>query len=73
MAKPEPRRRGRKPIDPDDESVYVGITLPAKQFADICARARLESVSAPEIIRRDLNEKKLIKTQTGLSAGHLQQ
>jgi hypothetical protein len=50
----EPRRRGRKPLDPTDPSVFVGVSLPSKQYAELLDRAEREQVSVPEIIRRDL-------------------
>lgn len=53
MAKP-----GRRPIDPTDRSVYVGVTLPARQFDEFSKQALRENVSIPEIIRRELQEKK---------------
>jgi hypothetical protein len=53
-----PRRNGRPPLDDDDPSVPVTIRMPSKQFAELCKRARREDVGVPEIIRRDLHEKK---------------
>jgi hypothetical protein len=54
---------GRPPLDEDDPSVSVSISLPSKKFAAICKRARREDVSAPEIIRRDLDRSnKTLKT-----------
>ena len=49
---------GRPPIDDTDASVEVGVTLPAKQFDAYARRALREDVSIPEIIRRELKEKK---------------
>jgi len=48
---------GRPPLDRDDPSVKVSISLPSKQFDGYCDRARREDVSVPTIIRRDLAEK----------------
>jgi hypothetical protein len=49
---------GRPPLDDEDASVEVGVTLPAKQFDAYARRALREDVSVPEIIRRELSEKK---------------
>lgn len=49
---------GRPPLDDHDRSVPVCVTMPSKQFAAFCKRALQEDVSVPEIIRRDLQEKK---------------
>ena len=49
---------GRPPLDDEDSSVEVGVTLPSKQFDAYAKRALHEDVSVPEIIRRDLNGKK---------------
>lgn len=48
----------RPRLDPNDSSVYVGVTLPAKQFDELSKRAIREDVSVPEIIRRQLEAKK---------------
>lgn len=53
MAKP-----GRRPVDPNDVSVYVGVTLPGKQFDEYSKQALREGVSVPSIIRKQLSEKK---------------
>lgn len=50
------RTPGRPPLDDDDPSVHVGVTLPSKQFDEYSRRALREDVSVPEIIRRDLDE-----------------
>jgi hypothetical protein len=47
-------KRGRPPLDPDDQSVEVCVTLPSRKYDEIYERARRERVSVPEIIRRDL-------------------
>jgi len=52
---------GRPPIDEDDPSVSVSVSLPSKKFAAYCKRAHDDDVSVPEIIRRDL-ENKTLKT-----------
>lgn len=57
----ELRRPGRPPLDDDDETVRVGVSLPARQFDEYCRRAQREDVSVPEIIRRELQEKKSTK------------
>jgi hypothetical protein len=51
------RTPGRPPVDDEDASVEVGVTLPAKQFDAYAKRALREDVSVPEIIRRDLKER----------------
>lgn len=53
----QPTRRGRPPLDYDDPSVRVGVSLPSKQYDDYAQRALREQVSVPEIIRRDLDKK----------------
>lgn len=51
-----PRPPGRPPLDKNDPSVEVCLTLPSKKYDDLYARARLERTSVPEIIRRTLND-----------------
>jgi hypothetical protein len=51
------KRPGRKHVDPNDTSVVVGLTLPAKQYDEYCRQALREDVSVPEIIRRELDVK----------------
>jgi len=46
---------GRPPLDDDDPSVPVCVTMPSKQHAAYSRRALREDVSVPEIIRRDLD------------------
>lgn len=46
------RPPGRPPLDENDPSVRVGVSLPAKQFDELCKRAIREDASVPEIIRR---------------------
>ena len=48
------KRAGRPPLDPDDHTVRVGISLPARQFDAYARRGLAEDVSVPEVIRRDL-------------------
>lgn len=48
------KRQGRPPLDPDDPSVKVTISLPSKHFDAMCARAHREHVSLPEVLRRAL-------------------
>ena len=61
MGKRVKRAPGRPPLDEEDRSVPVSITLPSKQFDDICKRALRADVSVAEIIRRDLKNKKTEK------------
>jgi hypothetical protein len=49
---------GRPPLDDDDTSTEVGVTLPTKQFDAYAKRALHDDVSVPEIIRRDLGRPK---------------
>ena len=58
------RRPGRPPLDPDDPSIKVTISLPAKHFDRYCADARKQDVSVPEAIRRALYKGLTLKTQT---------
>jgi hypothetical protein len=54
-----PRRRpGHPPLDDDDPSAHITLTMPSKQLDAFCRRALREDVSVPEIIRRTLQEKK---------------
>jgi hypothetical protein len=52
------RSPGRPPLDERDPSARVTISLPSKQLDGYCKRAQRDDVSVPEIIRRDLQEKK---------------
>jgi hypothetical protein len=54
------RPPGHPPLDDDDPSVQVCVSMPSKQFDEYSKRALRDDVSVPEIIRRDL-EKKSIK------------
>ena len=55
------RPPGRPPLDQWDASVKVSISLPSKQFDDICERARADGISVPEQIRRDMAHEKSTK------------
>jgi len=47
-------KRGRPALDPEDRSVVVSLTLPARAF-DLFYRRALEArVTVPEILRRRL-------------------
>lgn len=52
------KHRGRPPVDDDDDSVRVGVTLPAKRYDEYAKRAIREEVSVPEIIRRELEARR---------------
>lgn len=52
---------GRPPLDDDDPSVRVEVSMPSKQFDAYCRRALREDVSVPAIIRRDLEQKKSLQ------------
>jgi hypothetical protein len=58
------RRPGRPSVDGDDQSVYVGVTLTAAQYDELCKTAIREDVSLPEVIRRELTANKHLKTPT---------
>jgi hypothetical protein len=53
----QPKPTGRPPLAVDDETVRVGVSLPAKQYDGYAKRALREDVSVPEIIRRELRKK----------------
>lgn len=58
------RTPGRPPLDEDDPSVSVSVSMPSKQFDAICKRAQHEDESVPAIIRRDLDAaNKTLKTK----------
>lgn len=48
------RPPGRPPLDDDDESVPVHLTLTASDYDEAYQRAQQAGVSVPEIIRRDV-------------------
>jgi hypothetical protein len=56
------KRTGRPPLVANDVSVTVTVTLPSKQLETYIDRARRDECSVPEIIRRDLSEKKTKKS-----------
>jgi hypothetical protein len=45
---------GRPPLDEDDESVPVCVSLPGRQYDAMYTRAERDGVTVPEVIRRDL-------------------
>jgi hypothetical protein len=48
-----PRRRtGRPPLDPNDPSVEMTLSLPSKQYDRLYALARSQRVTVPELVRR---------------------
>jgi hypothetical protein len=55
------RSPGRPPLNTEDPSIKVSISLPSKQFDAFCARALRDKVSVPEIIRRQLDATKSTK------------
>lgn len=57
MTLPTQKRSGRPPVDPHDETVRIGVSLPAKQVDEYARRALADDVSIPEIIRRELNRR----------------
>jgi hypothetical protein len=50
------KRPGRPPIDEDDDSVPVCVSLPARQYDALYDRAQREGVTVPEVIRRELHQ-----------------
>lgn len=51
------RTRGRPPLDAQNGTVTVGLTLPKLQYDDYAIKACRQVVSVPEIIRRELEKK----------------
>jgi hypothetical protein len=47
-------RPGRPSVDADDESTRLSVTLPTKQYDDLCRQALRDDVSLAEVIRREL-------------------
>lgn len=60
------RRLGRPPLDPDDPSVRVCVTIPGKRY-DALYKAAAGRVSVPELIRRAITDKKYTKVTPGLN------
>jgi hypothetical protein len=54
------KRGGRPRVAPDDQSVSVTVRFPARVFDAMCRRALRESVSVPELIRRELRSKEFL-------------
>lgn len=50
------KRPGRPRIDPEDDSVSVNVTLPARQYDQVYADAQRDHVSVAEVIRRRLKK-----------------
>lgn len=48
------KRTGRPPLDDDDDSVPVHLTLTSAVYDELHSRARRDRVSVPERVRRDL-------------------
>lgn len=46
------RPPGRPPLDANDPSVPIHVTLPSKKFDELCKRARRQDLSLPEYLRR---------------------
>jgi len=57
----QPKRRGRPRLDPTERLVPVSISLPGKQFDELCHKARRYDISLPECIRRELYQNKTRK------------
>jgi hypothetical protein len=54
MTSREERRRGRRPLDPEDGSVTASVRLRARDYDALCRRARLLQTSLSDVIRREL-------------------
>lgn len=50
----KPLPAGRPRVDPDDDSVQVTVTLPARQYDAYATTARRDALSIPAVIRREL-------------------
>jgi hypothetical protein len=57
------RRPGRPPVSPNDTSVQVGLTLPAKEYDRLCKKALRLEISVAEVIRRELDRIKIHKPE----------
>jgi hypothetical protein len=55
------RSPGRPPLDDDDESVGVHLTMPSKQYDAAFERAQQLRISVPEVLRRDLRRAEQLK------------
>lgn len=53
------RAPGRPPLDKDDPSVGVYVTMPGKKYDDLYKRAREARTTVPELIRRKLDDEPL--------------
>jgi len=47
-------KRGRPGLDPRDRSVTVTVAMPARRYEVLYARAAVDRVTVPELIRRAL-------------------
>lgn len=48
------KRTGRPPLDPDDRSVRVCVTMPAKRYDALYREASGGRMSVPEVIRQKI-------------------
>jgi hypothetical protein len=48
------RPPGRPRVDEDDETVQTGTRLPARQYDEMCERAKAARVTVAEQLRRDV-------------------
>jgi hypothetical protein len=53
--------KGRPPLDRRDRSVAICVTLPSRQYDRLYQRAQRAKVSVPEVVRRQLTQKKYTK------------
>ena len=61
MPEDPPRRRGRPPVDPDNGSCKLTVTISAKDFDRLYAQARDARLTMPEWIRRELRRGRTIR------------
>jgi len=48
------KRPGRPPLDPDDPSVKLSLTLPSKRYDALCRLAAADHQSLSDVLRRAL-------------------
>ncbi len=53
-SQPAPKRRGRPPLDANNDSIPVNVSLTSKQFAAASESARRERITVQDLIRRVL-------------------
>jgi len=48
---------GRPRVDPTDQSVHLNLTLPARVYDELCAKALARGRSVPEVLREQLQRR----------------